>query len=575
MSIKDNFDYTIPTLTRNQTMYLQTINSSDAKIHPFKKLDTQRDWSANLYNLDIESSSPRRFGIFTNKTDFINKVDDIEKTNSKILHYPLNKPEYNLTNSDIEKSSPNMGHLKTNRCTNPLEPKYTLSKVENYPPEIPKFIRDQININDIEGTHPQKYFQWGTRETFPLDNHGIEGSKTKKKYVRNNIGQLKYHYLNYSDLTQEIFSSGRCTNPLDPIYNFKKENGEILKYGFIEKSKPQTNYPFYYPVPFGLKTDDIVGAQVGSKNKINAFNGMNFNLVNSDIRGCSVGSLKKGISTKRCTNPIYPKYPYLGAIELKNIQTKNLGRNMSGGINNWNGKNNTEEQKNFDNNGNINNNNIGKSNNINNNVNIINNNANVNNNFNKVNIEKKFNKTEYNNNLGFGNGYFDDKVEFNSDKYVKPNPYYGLIHDKYVKPSDNANNLAKIEKDKTIKKTQEIKTLTGNNFYNNTNNQLDQFNKTNNKNIYNNNSLMNTNNLNNALNNTTNNFMSKTGINNFGNNKGKMSYAQKLDDFMNNNNLKYIEPPKPPEPQPEPVVEEIVEPEVDKGKSNVKKGGKK
>ena len=51
---------------------------------------------------------------------------------------------------------------------------------------------------------------------------------------------------------------------------------------------------------------------------------------------------------------------------------------------------------------------------------------------------------------GFGNGYFDDKVEFNSDKYVKPNPYYGLIHDKYVKPSDNANNIAKIEKDKTI-----------------------------------------------------------------------------------------------------------------------------
>jgi hypothetical protein len=44
---------------------------------------------------------------------------------------------------------------------------------------------------------------------------------------------------------------------------------------------------------------------------------------------------------------------------------------------------------------------------------------------------------------------------------------------------------------------------------------------------------------------------------------------------MNNNNLKYIEPPKPPEPQPEPVVVEIVEPEVDKGKSNVKKGGKK
>ena len=36
MSVADNFDYSIPTLNRNQTMYLQTINSNDAKIHPFK-----------------------------------------------------------------------------------------------------------------------------------------------------------------------------------------------------------------------------------------------------------------------------------------------------------------------------------------------------------------------------------------------------------------------------------------------------------------------------------------------------------------------------------------------------------
>ena len=82
-------------------MYLSTINKNDAIIRPFKKMVTQRDWSANLYNLDIESSMPRRFGVFTNKVDFINKVDDIERTNPKILHYPLNKPEYNLTNAQI------------------------------------------------------------------------------------------------------------------------------------------------------------------------------------------------------------------------------------------------------------------------------------------------------------------------------------------------------------------------------------------------------------------------------------------------------------------------------------------
>ena len=607
MSVADNFDYSIPTLNRNQTMYLQTINSNDAKIHPFKKLDTQRDWSANLYNLDIESSSPRRFGIFTNKVDFINKVDDIERTNSKILHYPLDKPEYNLTNADIEKSSPNMGHLRTNRCTNPLEPKYNLPKVEEYPPEIPKFIRDQINIGDIQGTHPQKYFQWGTRETFPLDNHGIEGSKTQKKYIRNTVGNCKYHYLDYSDLTKEIFKTGRHTDPLDPIYNFKNQNGEPYKYGPIEKSKPQTNYPYTHPVPFGLKTDDILGAQVGSKNKINAFTGRNFEMTTSDIRGCSVGSLKKGISTSRCTNPIYPKYQYLGNVELRgnnndeynkkmqrtNSMSVGVNKKMGNTISNFNKKpsihSNHEEQKNP------------SDDNVNN--------LNSDNNNNNNSIEgNNFAKTQYDN-QGFGNGFFNDKVDFNPDKYVKPNPFYGLIHDKYVNPSDNPENLAKIEKEKTLKKTQELKSATGTNFFNNTNMSQNQFNNINNinnnfggtntkfngtntkinatnYNQYNqqpgltNNSLMNTTNLNNALNRTSSSVMSKTATNTFGMSKGKLSYAQQLDQFMATNNLKYIEPPKPPEPEPEPVIEEPVEPEPVKGKgkttiNNNKKGGKK
>ena len=195
MSVADNFDFSIPSIPKGNTMYLSTINKNDAIIRPFKKMVTKRDWSANLYNLDIESSMPRRFGVFTNKIDFINKVDDIERTNPKILHYPLNKPEYTLTNKDIEKSSPQMNHLKTKRCTNPLEPKYNLPKVEEYPPEIPKFIRDSIDIKDISGARPQKYFQWKTRETFPLNNHGIEGSKTKEAYVRKNLGSIKYHYI--------------------------------------------------------------------------------------------------------------------------------------------------------------------------------------------------------------------------------------------------------------------------------------------------------------------------------------------------------------------------------------------
>jgi hypothetical protein len=58
----------------------------------------------------------------------------------------LNKPEYNLTNADIEKSKPQCQRFFTSRQpSNPLNPEYKLSKVEYREVTPPKFIRDQIN----------------------------------------------------------------------------------------------------------------------------------------------------------------------------------------------------------------------------------------------------------------------------------------------------------------------------------------------------------------------------------------------------------------------------------------------
>ena len=53
MSVADNFDYSIGTLNRKNTMYLSVINSQDAVSRTIKKLYTQRDWSTNLYNLGV------------------------------------------------------------------------------------------------------------------------------------------------------------------------------------------------------------------------------------------------------------------------------------------------------------------------------------------------------------------------------------------------------------------------------------------------------------------------------------------------------------------------------------------
>ena len=588
MSVADNFDYSIPTITRDNTMYLSTINKNDAIIRPFKKMVTQRNWSANLYNLDIENSMPRRFGIFTNKIDYINKLDDIERTNPKILHYPLNKPEYNLSNKDIEKSSPQLNNLKTNRCCNPLEPKYNLAKVENYPPSEPKFIRDSIDIKDISGAKPQKYFQWKTRETFPLDNHGIEGSKTKKTYVRKNLGNIKYNYIDYSDLTVDIFKTKRNTNPLDPVYNFKKKDNDIFQYGPIEKSKPKTIYPYFYQPALGMKVDDIYGTNIGSKNHINKFNGKNFEMMTSDIKGCNVGSLKKGIVTNRCTNPLNPNYELPGMKEtdgLKNGEyskkkcravSQNFNRNLNkNNKNNINGNFNNEEAKNqnFSNNKNINEPIMMRINDMPDNVN----------NF----EEQKNDMVPFQREFSAGN--FSSNVNFDKEKYGKrPNPFFGFSHDPYVQSSENPEKLKEIENNKKIQLS--MAKTTSNNFYNNEKNKLVDKYKNNpnasnfqkqNKLYYNNanvNSLGGVGQLNlenNVINN--NNEIKKMNKTSSGFRPLKKTYEEKLDMFMERNNLKYIEPPKVEKIPPQPVV--VPEPEVvqstasNKGKKTIQKSG--
>ena len=576
MSVADNFDYSIPSIPKGNTMYLSTINKNDVKMRPFKKMVTQRDWSANLYNLDIESSMPRRFGVFTNKVDFINKVDDIERTNPKILHYPLNKPEYNLTNKDIEKSSPQMNHLKTKRCTNPLEPTYNLPKVEDYPPEIPKFIRDSIDIKDISGARPQKYFQWKTRETFPINNHGIEGSKTKETYVRKNIGNIKYHYIDYSDLTRDIFKTKRNTNPLDPIYGFKK-NDEIFKYGPIEKSKPQTQYPFFYQPALNLKLDDIKGTNIGSKNKINKFNSNNYELTTQDIKGCNVGSLKKGIVTQRCTNPLMPEYQYPGEKELQGFKFGEYSKKQRAKSVIINNKNidkkiqNKEEEKNENNKINepkmVRINDIDKESNNN--------------------IKYEEQKNENSISPEMEEGYFNDTINFDRNIFgKKPDPNFGFSHDPYVQSSENPEKLKEIEKMKKLQFTMSKTSSKG--FYNDKNKSNGMTQYQNNPNLTNFKQYQNLNKNNNKMNNlgsvgqlningnindggngfNETNKMNRTSI---GFRPLKKTYEEKLDNFMASHNLKYIEPQKIDKKNTPP----ILQPDIESAQSNISNKGKK
>ena len=213
-------DYNYRSSQRGDTMYLNTIKNSDLNIKKFKQLHTNRDYSSNLFNLDIEGSSPKKFGVLHHKPDFTNRNDDIERSNPKVLHYPLNnKPEYSYNSRDILGNSPSCVKFKTTREPfNPLEPKYRLSHVETLDPPVPKFIRDHIQIKDIQGSYPKKYYKWETRKGHLLDK--IEGGSPRKPYER----KTHYDYINYNDVTRDIFKTKRCVNPLDPIYEVKYKN---------------------------------------------------------------------------------------------------------------------------------------------------------------------------------------------------------------------------------------------------------------------------------------------------------------------------------------------------------------
>lgn len=144
-----------------------------------------------------------------------------------------------------------------------------------------------------------------------IKHEEIEGSKPRIPKVR----KADYDSFNYSDVTNFKFSSKRNLNPLDPEYVVDYGKGERYTHGKIEGSKPVTFLPIIYTEPYNLRTSDVVGAQIGTKNKFNRYSSMNHNLILSDIENAQSGSLKKGIKTDRQTNPIDPVYTLPGHLE--------------------------------------------------------------------------------------------------------------------------------------------------------------------------------------------------------------------------------------------------------------------
>ena len=295
-------DFNYPSLSRKDLMYLDSIKSIDCPIKKINRINTNRDWSINLYNLDIEKSVPARKSVFINKVDFINKIDDIEKArpNKEVI---LKKPDFMLNISDIEKAHPNKNLWKSQRHINPLNPVYKLPSYIKAEPVKPRnFIRNQIDISDIEKTKPNKLYPMKMRAFKTYDE--IKGVHPKKPYERKEI----HDSLNYSDLNIKK-NNFRNTNPLEPEYD--NNYG-----GFIQGTKPDLPY-YHFSSKNTLNVEDIHGAVAGSLNHYADFKYDNKQRFDTrDIEGAYADTKKHGIVTNRCTNPLQPNYKLIGSNEL-------------------------------------------------------------------------------------------------------------------------------------------------------------------------------------------------------------------------------------------------------------------
>lgn len=103
--------------------------------------------------------------------------------------------------------------------TNPLNPAYKLPYAEPITVSPPKFIRDQIDISDIDGTRPNpKYIKPRKQDIYTE----VQGSKPKVLFIpRDHVDILDVKDIN--EFRQ--FKSTRITDILNPVYVLPNEDG--------------------------------------------------------------------------------------------------------------------------------------------------------------------------------------------------------------------------------------------------------------------------------------------------------------------------------------------------------------
>ena len=202
-----NEDYNYPSLNRKDLMSLDTIKEKDFPRKKINRINSKRNWSQNLSNLDIDKSYPKRTDIFLNKIDFINKIDDIEKARPN-KEKIINKSNYMLNVKNFEEKYQKKGNNLNIKKYNSLENKLLLPQIKlNYDNNNKSEIYNKLYNNRYYNNRYNKEINKNnSRETYlsskistkPLDIlHIIQNQKDYKDTI-NDIFNNYPEYINDS-----------------------------------------------------------------------------------------------------------------------------------------------------------------------------------------------------------------------------------------------------------------------------------------------------------------------------------------------------------------------------------------
>jgi hypothetical protein len=184
----------------------------------------------------------------------------------------LYKDETNLKTTDIAGAQPQVVKFQSKRVDhNPLDPKYNLSKVEYRPVTPPKFIRDQMSVDDIPSARPKVDKKSGVAVKNIMQTSDIDGTSSSVRHKARGRSN-GYSSIDYQDVTKVVKTSNRCSNPLDPVYTVYDDDGKTMTIGEVDGSKP-AKMPDQPTKKTGeykggcLETGDIAGAQTSTKGK--------------------------------------------------------------------------------------------------------------------------------------------------------------------------------------------------------------------------------------------------------------------------------------------------------------------